>query len=68
MRDASISDSQCVDRLASRLNLLCRKRIDPETFHVEKDAIVVEMRAVARRLRGNVRRQPSTTWRPPYDV
>lgn len=51
-----------VDALASRLQRLRQVRIDPESFHVEIDAIVKEMRRVAGRLRADPRRKEHV-WR-----
>lgn len=64
MADATVSDAELVDQLASRVNLLGQTRIDPERFHAEKSDIALQLRRLARRLRGDTRGEPTTTWRP----
>lgn len=61
---AAVSDAQRLDELASRLNRCGFSNADPERFHVERNAIVVEMRAVAKRLRGEGARREHV-WRAP---
>lgn len=67
MVDATKSLAEELDEIASQINLFGLSRIDPERFHVAKNSIVVRLRRLARAQRGETRRrEPSTTWRPPY--
>jgi hypothetical protein len=61
---APTSDADLVDQLTDRLNRLGPRNADPEHFHAERNAIAVELRRLARRLRGAEGRAPTTTWRP----
>ncbi len=64
MTDATKSDPELLDELATRLNRVGLSRIDPERFHEERNEIVVEMRRMAKRLRGDHRKDSTTVWRP----
>jgi hypothetical protein len=57
------AEADLVDQLADRVNRLREGRRDPEAFHVERNDIAVELRRLARRLRGPRRRPQTTTWR-----
>lgn len=63
--DASRSDAEILDGLASRLNRCGMSRIDPERFLEERNEIVVELRRMARRMAGERRSEPTTVWRAP---
>jgi hypothetical protein len=52
-----------VDAIADLVNRVTLDRINPERFHQQRDEIAKRLRAIARDLRGDVRRKPSTTWR-----
>lgn len=60
------TDAELVDQLATRvIDLGKNQRIDPEAFHVEKNEIAVQLRRLAKRMRGEPERpQPTTIWRP----
>ena len=59
---APATDAARLDELASRLNRCSFTNADPERFHVERNAIVVELRRMAGRMRGEGGR-PDYTWR-----
>ena len=61
---APATDAARLDELAVRLNRCSFTNADPERFHVERNAIVVELRRMAGRLRGAGSR-PDHTWRAP---
>ena len=61
---AAATEAGRLDELASRLNRCSFSNADPERFHVERNAIVVEMRRMAGRFRGEGAR-PDYTWRAP---
>lgn len=52
-----------IDQLASRVNTNSLSRVNPETFHAERSDIALCLRRIARKLRGDTRREPSTVWR-----
>ena len=58
----SKSDIEILEELARRAEALGRSRISPEDFHLEKSELAHGLRRLAGRLRGNTRREPSTTW------
>ena len=67
--DLTKSNAEIADALATRVNLNGLSRVSPENFHAEKSEIAADLRRFARHLRvDKPPRQPSTTWRPPYDV
>lgn len=47
-----IAAAAVVDELASRLNRCGPSRRDPERFHVERNEIVVQLRRLAKSMRG----------------
>lgn len=53
------------DDLADRVNRLAMSRVDPETFHVERNGIAVELRQLAKRLRGDPPRRRIHVYRQP---
>ena len=61
---APATDAARLDELAARLNRCSFTNADPERFHVERNAIVVELRRMAGRMRGEGVR-PDYTWRAP---
>ena len=61
---APATDAARLDELAARLNRCSFTNADPERFHVERNAIVVELRRMAGRMRGEGGR-PDYTWRAP---
>jgi len=65
MVDATKTDAEMLDELASRLNRCGVSRIDPERFHEERNDIVVAMRRMARRLSGQVDAKATYVWRAP---
>lgn len=54
-----------LDELARRVVNNGVRRLDPERFHTEKSDIAARIRECARELRGETRRQPSTSWKKP---
>jgi hypothetical protein len=57
-----------IGALAGRVERLGQSRRTPEHFHAEKSDIVACLRRLAGRRVEAARRQPTTTWRPPYVV
>ena len=58
MTTAAKSDGEILDELASRLNHCNFSNADPERWHVERNEIVLTLRKMAKRLRGEpVRRE-----------
>jgi hypothetical protein len=58
MPGAEKSDAEQIDDLASRLNRCSPSRTDPDRFFEERNDIVVQLRRIARRLRGQSPRRP----------
>lgn len=61
----ALSDAEELDALASRLRRCTPSRIDPERFHVERDAICCAMLAMSKRLATETVVKPDLRiWRP----
>lgn len=52
-----------LDDLATRLNRCSFTNADPERFHVERNEIVVQLRRMAKEMRGESVGRPDYTWR-----
>lgn len=52
------------DAIADLVNKLALLHGDPERFHVIKDEAAKRLRSLAKRLRGDTSRAPTTVWRP----
>lgn len=57
------SSAEIADDLATRVNHLFVSRVDPDRFHVERNSIAVELRRLAKRLRGEPAR-PEHSFNP----
>jgi hypothetical protein len=66
--DAAKSDAQAIDDIASELNRLVDRRINPEMFLERRDDLVRRLRRIAKRLGAPKKRDPEvvelTTWHP----
>lgn len=51
------------DAIADLVNKLAMSRTQPERFHEMRNEAAVRLRRMAKRLRGDAPRKPSTTWR-----
>jgi len=59
------NDAELIDEIASELNRLSIKRIDPEAFFVERNDLVWRLRRLAARLAPVPDHQPPMrTWKP----
>ncbi len=52
------------DAIADLVNRLALLHGDPERFHLIKDEAAKRLRRMAKRLRGDTSRRPTTVWRP----
>jgi hypothetical protein len=68
--DASISLPEQLNIIANELNLLSYRHTQPEAFLERRNELVVRLRRLSKRVAGQPerRKEPTTTWRPPYDA
>jgi hypothetical protein len=62
---AAVTDEAAeADEIANLVNRLTISHANPEQFHLVRDEAAKRLRRMAKRLRGEGNRPPTTVWRP----